>query len=241
MDINGKHVAVLVHNYFEQSEFDEPISAIKEAGGEVTIISADKVELQALEHVDKGDTFQADLLLAQANADDYDALVLPGGAINADNLRVIETAQQWVTDFLDSGKPVAVICHAPWLLVSADAVEGKRLTSYHTIKDDITNAGGEWIDFGVVVDNNLITSRRPDDLPKFNHALLRMLAERSPGTLQEGVDTIVGDDEKANENDSRLRSLGYDKNRDQLDEFDESEILADSEDSDADDLRVKNV
>lgn len=180
MDVSNKHVAILVHNFFEQSEFEEPLNALRKAGAKVTVIAAGKKKLQSLNHADKGDEFRADLLLTAANSDDYDALVLPGGALNADVLRMNETARQWVIDFLDSERPLAVICHAPWVLVSADVVEERRLTSYYTIQDDIRNAGGEWVDWAVVVDDNLITSRKPDDLPEFNNALIDMLEHPSP-------------------------------------------------------------
>ncbi|HEY1835910.1 MAG TPA: type 1 glutamine amidotransferase domain-containing protein [Candidatus Saccharimonadales bacterium] len=179
MDLSSKKVAVLVDNYFEQAEFEAPIDALKKAGARVTIITtnADK-NLTGLHHIDKGDAFTADLLLDDANADDYDALVLPGGAINADALRMVDKAKTWVKDFLAVGKPLAVICHAPWVLVSAGMVNGRKLTSYHTIQDDIRNAGGDWADEQVVIDRTLITSRQPDDLPAFSEALISMLANR---------------------------------------------------------------
>ncbi len=186
MNIKGKRVAVLVDNYFEQAEFVEPIAALKNAGAEVEVIASKQKDLHALNHIKKGDDFVADKLLKEASSDIYDALVLPGGAINADHLRVVDKAKQWVVEFLDSGKPLAVICHAPWVLVSADVVEGRRLTSFYTIKDDIRNAGGEWVDLPVVLDNNLITSRQPDDLPVFNQALINMLAE-GPAALDEAA------------------------------------------------------
>lgn len=241
MDIAGKHIAILVHNYFEQAEFEEPLRAIKDAGGEVTVISADKTLLQGLNHVEKGDKFEADLLLEQASTEDYDALVLPGGAVNADNLRVNETAQQWVVDFLDAGKPLAAICHAPWVLVSADAVEGRRLTSYHTLKDDILNAGGEWVNQPLVIDGNLITSRKPDDLPEFNQALIDMVGAQSSSAVQDAADTTPSESEATNETETRLRSLGYDRKRDQLSEADEEDILADTDDRDPDELHPSGV
>jgi protease I len=180
-NVAGKKVAILVHNYFEQDEFEEPLTALKDAGVITTVITAnDDLLLFGMHHADVGGKFQADILLSEADPDDYDGLVLPGGVINADALRVVEDAQDWAVDFLDSGKPVAVICHAPWLLVSADAVEGRRLTSYFTLQDDIQNAGGEWVDQAVVVDDNLITSRKPDDLPAFCEAILNMLSEEPP-------------------------------------------------------------
>jgi protease I len=180
MAIGDKKVAILVHNYFEQAEFEEPLRALKDAGVAVTVVSASERRLRGLHHVDKGDEFQADLLLADADPQNYDALVLPGGAINADSLRMVEAARQWVNDFLASGRPLAVICHAPWVLVSAGVAKGRRLTSYYTIQDDIRNAGGEWVDQSVVIDNNLITSRRPDDLPAFTGAIVDRLSQEQP-------------------------------------------------------------
>src|SRR6266702_4705574 len=152
MALGDKKVAILVHNYFEQAEFTEPLQALKDAGAEVHVISADGRELQGLNHVDKGDTFQADLLLSAASASDYDALVLPGGAINADHLRMEDGAREWVQSFMRAGKPLAVICHAPWVLVSSGVARGKRLTSYFTIQDDLRNAGADWVDEEVVLD-----------------------------------------------------------------------------------------
>ena len=173
-DVSGKKVAMLVDNYFEQAEFTGPKEAIENAGATVVVVSPHN-ELQGLNHVDKGDTFQRNVSLDEANPDDYEALVLPGGAINADNLRMNETARDWVRKYMDAGKPVAAICHAPWALVSADCVRGRRLTSFETIQDDIRNAGGDWVDEQVVVDGNLVTSRKPDDIPAFNDAILEKL------------------------------------------------------------------
>ena len=241
MGISNKHVAVLVHNYFEQAEFEEPIRALKDAGAEVTVISADKTELKGMNHAEIGDNFTADILLDQASAEDYDALVLPGGAINADHLRVVEAAKQWALDFLDSRKPLAVICHAPWVLVSADAVEGRRLTSYPTIRDDITNAGGEWVNLALVVDGNLITSRKPDDLPKFNDEIIKQLDKQAGSAVETGADTEASRDEVANEEDNRMKAMGYDKKRDEIDESDEQEILADEDLSDPDELQPSDL
>lgn len=210
-NINGKHVAVLVDNYFEQAEFEEPISALKDAGADVTVIAAKETPLQGLHLVDKGDKFEADLLLDRADWVDYDALLLPGGAINADSLRVNEDAKQMVTEFMESGKPVAAICHAPWLLVSADLVEGRRLTSYHTIADDIINAGGDWMDQAVVIDDNLITSRQPDDIPKFMEALIDMLSEQESNAVDEGADSVIGKTAADTEVRNRARQMGLDK------------------------------
>lgn len=177
MDIAGKKVAILVHNYFEQAEFEGPLQGLRDAAGEIQVISASgKKELQGLNHVEKGDKFTADALLDEASADDYDALVLPGGAINADALRMEEKARDWARQFMTAGKPVAAICHAPWLLVSAGLASGRHLTSYFTIQDDMRNAGADWTDKEVVVDGNLITSRQPDDVPAFTEAVIRQLA-----------------------------------------------------------------
>jgi protease I len=172
------NVAILVHNYFEQSEFEDPINELTEAGFDITIVSSDKLELTAMQHVEQGSKFTADLLLEDAEPDQYDILVLPGGVINADSLRMQEKARTWVLDYLEQGKLVAAICHAPWLLVSADVLEGRRLTSYYTLQDDIRNAGGEWADSAVVIDDNLITSRSPDDLPAFNKAISNWMSKQ---------------------------------------------------------------
>jgi protease I len=180
MNIQGKKVAMLVHNYFEQAEFEEPLNTLKKAGADVTVITASNdLSLQGLNHVEMGDKFKADIKLTDANCDDYDALVLPGGAINADSLRMVDKAHEWVTDFMDDNKPIAAICHAPWLLASADIIEGHRLTSFFTIQDDLKNAGAEWVDIAVVVDNNLITSRTPDDLKQFDDAIICMLSQQT--------------------------------------------------------------
>lgn len=245
MDITGKKIAILTHNYFEQAELDEPLSTLKDAGGEVTIISAsgDK-KLRGMNHAEMGDNFTADLLLEEANDIDYDALVLPGGAMNADALRMVDGARQWTTDFLNSGRPLAVICHASWVLVSADLVDGHRLTSFFTIQDDINNAGGDWVDEPVVIDDNLITSRKPDDLPQFNEAIIKMLSSnliadaKAPETAATEHDVHpLPPDEQPAEEDERLKSLGYDKQRDQISDRDEKEILADEDETDPDEIR----
>lgn len=175
MALGDKKVAILVFNYFEQAEFTQPLQALKDAGVEVHVISASERELQGLNHVEKGETFQADLLLGEAVADGYDALVLPGGAVNADNLRMDETARDWVRNFMSDGKPIAAICHAPWVLVSSGVVSNKTLTSFYTIQDDMRNAGAVWVDEEIAVDGNLITSRNPGDLPAFCSALIGAL------------------------------------------------------------------
>ncbi len=210
--MNNKHIAILVDNYFEQAEFDLPISAMKDAGAEVTVIATKQYNLQGLHHVDKGDKYRADLLLKDASYKNYDALVLPGGAINADTLRVNEVAQDWATYFLENDKVIAVICHAPWLLVSADIVDGRKLTSYHTISDDIANAGGIWIDKPVVIDGNLISSRKPDDISKFNQAIIDRLKSNELTTLDNELSTVTTD-EISTEKERQLSSLDYDRRR----------------------------
>lgn len=177
-DLSGKKVAVLVDNYFEEPEFTGPIDALKKAGATVETIAAEPEagKVQALQHVDKGHLYSIDKTLDEANIDDYDALVLPGGAINADRLRMQDKAREWVQKITEAGKPLAVICHAPWVLASAGLTQGRKLTSYFTIRDDLRNAGADWVDQEVVIDGNLITSRNPDDVPAFSDALIHMLA-----------------------------------------------------------------
>ncbi len=174
-NISDKKVAIVVDDYFEQAEFTGPRDALVEAGAEVTVISTDGGEIHGLNHVEAGDTFQADMSTAEADPNDYDALVLPGGAVNADNLRMDKDIQNWVRTYMEAGKPVAAICHAPWVLVSAKVAKGKKLTSYHTIQDDIRNGGSDWTDEEVVVDGNLITSRQPGDIPAFNREIINAL------------------------------------------------------------------
>jgi protease I len=177
-DLTGKKVAVLVDNYPEESEYTSPVEALKKAGATVETIAAEPQngKIQALKHVDKGQQFQIDKTLEEANIDDYDALVLPGGAMNSDQLRMQDKAREWSKSFLEQGKPLAAICHAPWLLASAGIAKGRKLTSFFTIQDDMRDAGADWVDEEVVIDGNLITSRQPDDLPAFNDAIISMMA-----------------------------------------------------------------
>lgn len=176
-DLSGKKVAVLATDYFEEAELTEPVKALKEAGAVVEIIAPEGGEIQGLKHIDKGQSIHVDKTLDEAHAEDYDALVLPGGAVNADQLRTVDKAKDFVVKMFDElGRPTAVICHAPWMLASAGLARGKKMTSFFTIADDMRNAGADWIDEEVVVDGNLITSRNPDDLPAFNKALISALA-----------------------------------------------------------------
>ena len=170
----GKHVAILVTDYFEQSELAEPKRALEQAGARTTIVAPKAGEVQGVKHVDKADRFTVDKTLDEANPADFDGVVLPGGAVNADALRVNAKAQQFVRAIDQAGKPIAVICHGPWLLVSAGLVNGRTMTSYHTIQDDIRNAGGRWEDREMVRDGNWVSSRSPKDLPAFNQAAIEL-------------------------------------------------------------------
>jgi len=174
-------VAVLAMDGFEESELKDPVRALKDAQIAVDVVSVKPGRIQGYKSHEKSDTVQVDKTLDVAKADDYDALVLPGGGWNADTLRVVPEAQEFVRAFERERKPIAAICHAPWILISAGLVPGRTLTSYHTIKDDIQNAGGQWKDAEVVVDGNWITSRKPDDIPAFNREILTMLKQvRTP-------------------------------------------------------------
>jgi protease I len=175
--IAGKKVAFLLTDGVEQVELTSPWQAVKDAGGHPTLIAPKSGKLQGYEGTDKGDTFDVDLTVAEANASDFDALVLPGGVVNADHLRVDKDAQGFTRSFFEQHKPVASICHGPWLLIEAGVVRGRNLTSYHTLETDLKNAGANWTDQEVVVDQGLVTSRNPDDLPAFNSKLVEEISE----------------------------------------------------------------
>src|SRR3954470_17748364 len=177
-DLNGKKIAILTANEgVEQVEYTEPRKALEDAGAEVELIAPEKGEVQLFDHLDKTDKVKADKSTSDVSADDYDGLMLPGGVANPDNLRTDEAAIKFVQGFVNAGKPIAAICHAPWTLVEADAVKGRTLTSYPSIKTDIRNAGGKWVDEEVCVDQGLVTSRKPDDLPAFNAKMIEEFAE----------------------------------------------------------------
>jgi protease I len=180
MGAQGKRVAALVANEgVEQVELTDPVEAIRQAGGEVTLVAPKAGTVQAFQHLDKGDTFPVDRPLPEVSIDDFDALLLPGGVANPDQLRTEPAAVRLVREFAEQGKPIAVICHGPWTLVDAGVVEGRRITSWPSLRTDITNAGGQWVDEEVVVDESgpgpLISSRKPDDLPAFCEALVAAL------------------------------------------------------------------
>ncbi|HEX8282958.1 MAG TPA: type 1 glutamine amidotransferase domain-containing protein [Pyrinomonadaceae bacterium] len=176
--LNGKRVAVLVAEGFEQSELDGPVRALEEAGAKTFVVSpAQEGWVQAWQHFDFGDTYEVDVPLAEADASEFDALLLPGGVANPDQLRALPEAVAFVRAFFDAGKPVAAICHAPWTLIEAGVVKGRTLTSWPSVKTDLVNAGANWVDQEVVVDNGLVTSRKPDDIPAFNGKMLEEFAE----------------------------------------------------------------
>lgn len=173
----GKKVAMLVANGFEQVELTEPKRALEEAGAKVSIVSPESGKVKGWKFTDWGDELTVDVPLEQAQADDFDALVLPGGVMNPDKLRRNEWALHFVRAILEAGKPVAAICHGPWTLIDAGVVEGRTMTSYPSIQTDLKNAGARWLDKEVVVDNGLVTSRSPDDLPAFNRKIVEEIAE----------------------------------------------------------------
>jgi protease I len=177
MKLDGLRVAALVADMFEQIELTDPVEKLREAGADVSIVSLREGEVQGVHGWERADRFPVDLTVDEARADRFDALLLPGGVKNPDTLRQNERAVGFVRDFADSGKPIASICHGPWMLVEADAVRGRRLTSYPSLKTDIRNAGGDWVDAEVIVDQGIVTSRRPDDLPAFDAKMLQEFAE----------------------------------------------------------------
>jgi protease I len=158
-------------------ELTEPRKALDDAGASTELLSTEAGDVQAFNHLDKADTFPVDRVVSEADAGDYDALMLPGGVANPDNLRTHEEAVAFVRAFFDAGKPVAAICHAPWTLVEADVVRGRTLTSWPSLRTDIRNAGGTWVDEEVVVDQGLVTSRKPDDIPAFNAKMVEEFGE----------------------------------------------------------------
>jgi intracellular protease, PfpI family len=175
--LEGMKVAILIANGFEQVEMTEPRKALEAEGAETVLVSPNEDKVRGWNHVEWGDEFPVDLPLEQASADDFDALLLPGGQMNPDNLRILPKAVAFARDFLDAGKPVAAICHGPWLLVEADVVGGRTVTSWPSIRTDLSNAGANWVDQEVVVDKGLITSRKPADLPAFNRKMIEEFAE----------------------------------------------------------------
>ena len=174
--LEGKKVAILVADDFEQEELTGPKQALEAAGAEIEIVSPAEGKVQGWNHDEKADSFKVDMPLSRARSDDYDALLLPGGVRNPDQLRVMMRAVEFIDGFFATGKPVAAICHAPWTLIDAEIVKGRTITSWPSLKKDLINAGARWVDRDVVVDNGLITSRKPADIPAFNKKMIEEFA-----------------------------------------------------------------
>jgi len=187
-ELQGKKIAFLATDGVEQVEYTEPRKAVEQAGAAADLVSLKPGQIQGFNHLDKGDTFPVDKAVAAASADDYDGLVLPGGVANPDVLRTDKDAVQFVRSFFEAGKPVASICHGAWTLVEADVVKGRTLTSWPSIRTDIENAGGAWVDEEVHTDRGLVTSRKPDDLPAFNAKIVEEFAE---GTHAEQAEALA--------------------------------------------------
>jgi protease I len=179
--LTGKKIAVLATDGFEQSELEKPVEALRQAGATVEIVAPKEGEIQGFEHHDKGRMVAVDRSLDGADAGDYDGIVLPGGVINPDQLRLEPKAIDFIRSFAEAGKPIAAICHGPWTLINAEAVEGRRMTSWPSLQTDLENAGAEWVDEEVVVDQGLVTSRKPDDLPAFCQKMIEEFAEGPHG------------------------------------------------------------
>jgi len=176
--LQGRRIAILVANEgVEQVELTSPLEAVRSAGAEVELLAPEGDEIQAFNHLDKGDTFTPDKVVGEADPDDYDGLILPGGVANPDQLRTDTNAVQFVRSFFEAGKPVGAICHGPWTLINAGVVDGRTLTSWPSLQADLRNAGAEWVDEEVHVDQGLVSSRKPDDLDAFNAKLVEEFAE----------------------------------------------------------------
>ena len=174
-NLQGMKIAALMTEGFEQVEFTKPKQALEDAGATVHLISPKSGEIKGWDETEWGDSFAVDLTLNDAKADDYDALLLPGGVMNPDKLRTEDKAVEFIQSFFDDQKPVAAICHAPTVLIEADVVQGKQMTSFPSIQTDLRNAGANWVDQQVVTDGNLVTSRKPDDIPAFNKAFIDLI------------------------------------------------------------------
>jgi protease I len=176
-ELKGKKVAILAADMFERVELEQPRDALREAGAEFEIVSIHPGEIKGFDHFDPANTVKVDKTVEEVSADDYDALMIPGGVGNPDQLRGDENAVQFVRGFFEQGKPVAAICHAPWVLIDAGVARGRTMTSWPTVGTDLRNAGANWVDQEVVVDGGLVTSRKPDDIPAFNEKLIEEFAE----------------------------------------------------------------
>jgi protease I len=176
-ELRNKRVAVLVDHGFEQSELVDPRNALQEAGATAEIVSPQARKVKGWQHTNWGDELPVDVPLDQATPENYDALLLPGGVMNPDRLRINAAAVRFVKHFVDTGKPIAAICHGPWTLIEAGAVRGRRMTSWPSLQSDLRNAGADWVDQEVIVDQGLVTSRKPDDIPAFNRKMIEEFAE----------------------------------------------------------------
>ncbi len=188
-ELKGKRVAFLFTEGVEQVELTEPLEAVRKAGADVDLVSLETGEVQMFNHLDKGDTIEAGVAASDAKASDYDGLVVPGGVANPDQLRTDENAVRFVREFFEQDKPTAIICHGPWVLVEADVVRGRTVTSWPSLQTDLRNAGAKWVDEEVVVDNGLVTSRKPDDLPAF---IAKVVEEFAEGRHQQPVEAGAG-------------------------------------------------
>jgi protease I len=186
-------VAILAADGFEEIELTKPKKALDEAGAKTSVVSIKSGKIQGMNHADKGETMAVDQTLAEAKPQDFDALMIPGGLMNPDTLRSNEEALEFVRHFFREGKPVAAICHAPWVLIDAGVIRGRTVTSWPAIKTDVRNAGGSWVDQEVVVDNGLVTSRKPDDIPAFNEKMIEEFCEgrhtKTSGTQSSELET----------------------------------------------------
>jgi protease I len=185
--LQGRRVAVVATDGFEQVELQKPVEALREAGAKVEVVSPHGGQIQGYNQFEKGDKVQVDREIAQARPEDYDALVLPGGVINPDQLRLAPQAIQFIRSFVEDEKPIAAICHGPWTLINARGVDGRRMTSWPSLKIDLLNAGADWVDKEVVVDQGLVTSRKPDDLPAFCAKMIEEFAEGRHGAARHGL------------------------------------------------------
>ena len=185
--LDGKKIAFLQTDGVEQAELDKPLEAIRAEGADTTLVTIDEKRFQAFDHLDKSDTYEADLLASDARAQDFDGLVLPGGVANPDFLRADEDAVSFVRSFVEQAKPIGAICHGPWTLVEADVVKGRTLTSFPSLQTDIRNAGGNWVDEEVHVDEGLVTSRNPDDLPAFCDKIVEEFCEGEHEGMKESA------------------------------------------------------
>jgi protease I len=190
--LQGKTVAIVATDGVEQVELLKPLEALRDAGAQVEVVSPKSGQIQGYNHFDKGQTIKVDRELSQARPEDYDALVLPGGVINPDQLRLVPQAIDFIRAFVSAQKPIAAICHGPWTLINARGVDGKRMTSWPSLEADLRNAGADWVDEQVVVDEGLVTSRRPDDLPAFCAKMIEEFAEGRHAGRGRGKETSEG-------------------------------------------------